>query len=81
LGTESVWFYVLGKIPSSFPPRILNGLLAVRKVMAGDKILGHVIHSIFLPPDFLGIVALIPVLITLDSRFILQILDIGGTIV
>jgi hypothetical protein len=49
--------------------------------MPGDKILGHVIHGIFLPLDFFGIVALVSILITLDSRFILKILDRGVTIV
>ena len=40
--------------------------------MAGDMIHGHVIHCIFLPLDAF---TLIPVLITLDSRFISQIRD------
>ena len=55
--------------------RIFDRLLTVRKVVAGDMILGHVIHCIFLPLDAFSGVGLIPVLITLDSRFILQILD------
>ena len=71
----------MGKILSSFLPRILNGLLTVRKVMAGDMIHGHVIHGIFLPLDFFGIVALVSILITLDSRFISQIRDRVRTIV
>ena len=55
--------------------RIFDRLLTVRKVVAGDMILGHVIHCIFLPLNFFGIVALIPVLITLDSGFVVCIRD------
>jgi hypothetical protein len=43
--------------------------------MPGDKILGHVIHCIFLPLDAFSGVGLIPVLITLDSRFVACIRD------
>ena len=57
--------------------RILDRLLAVRKVMAGDMILGHVIHCIFLPLDAFSGVGLILVLITLDSRFVSCIRDRG----
>jgi len=40
-------------------------------------ILRHVIHCIFLPLDAFSGVALIPVLITLDSRFVSSIRDRG----
>jgi len=73
LVTERLWEQVLGNTSV----RILDCLLTVRKVMAGDMILGHVIHCIFLPLDAFSGVGLIPVLITLDSRFVACIRDRG----
>ena len=63
------------KVLGDWSVRILDRLLTVRKVVCGDMILGHVIDCIFLPLDAFS--GLIPVLITLDSRFVSPIRDRG----